>query len=531
MKNKLRILYCLLFTVLLLSCNDDNDKSTDKEITLDHSELYLIPNQQTEVKIKSGNGNYVVRVSNENLITTHVENDIIYITAANVSYNANALLYVTDAGQKTVSIPLYISKEHDLKLDKHDLKLSYSEDGTTQTEEVRVRSGNGHYIAQIISGDIHSVAIDTVGLARYGKFSVTSNGISDEVVTIKVTDAKQKEASVDVFIVNVPTITVDNFDVTLSKNQEQVVLNILTGSGEYKVSVDDPLVARARINNKELIVTALNTGETNVYLTDSNGQKSQAIHVAVSTFANKALNMGDDYFCHTKFSNLSILYPEVSALKQTTWEMNCKIHNYRGLQTFFGLEGKLIVRGKNDDYRDTHPIEIAGLGDKIMLLTKSNFEIGKWMHLALVIDCEQSATLDKYRLFVNGVQQELEIVKEEETHTSVNMTNSSDGNRFVIGRATTQNWRVIKGAVSEARIWSTARTPEQLNANMCEMQDIREEGLLSRWTFDADITTGSIIDVAGHAANADLEISKASESNYNNVTVLQDRFIDTSCIN
>src|SRR5690606_1751186 len=122
---------------------------------------------------------------------------------------------------------------------------------------------------------------------------------------------------------------------------------------------------------------------------------------------------------------------------------------------------RLIVRGKNDDYRDTHPIEIAGLGDRIMLESSSSFPLNEWLHLALVVDCNQSEVSKKYKLFINGKEDPLIVRRNEETHSSIDLTQSNDGNRFVVGRANGQDWRVIRGTVSDVRVWSVARTEAQ----------------------------------------------------------------------
>ena len=77
------------------------------------------------------------------------------------------------------------------------------------------------------------------------------------------------------------------------------------------------------------------------------------------------------------------------------------------------------------------------------------------------------------------------------------MSSSNDENKFEIGIANKQDWRAMRGAISEVRIWKTARTAEQIKSNMCCLNKGVPKGLLARWNFSIGIETDYIQDSSG----------------------------------
>lgn len=523
-----KILLTLLFPLILLfSCND-NDEDKVKELTTDRTEISLLPNENASINIVSGNGDYVVRSSNDKIVKASISGNVININSLNVEQNAHVTIYVLDAKGKTINIDITISRKFELLLDQTEITL-YAGVENQNSKTIRIKSGNSLYKAIILENPDNSISLDTVGLAVYGKFIINANAAG--ISKIKLTDAKAKEVTVDVTVLSPDHIDIDKTDITIIAIQGEDKLNVLSGNGQYKVVFDNPLIARTIIDGDEVTFVAMRNGETSAVVEDAKGQKSEPIRIKVDAPAY-AMRLGTDYFCHTNFGNIASVENSIKECKQVTFEMNCKMLGYRGLQTFMGLEGKLIIRGKNDDYKETHPIQIAGLGDKIIMETANSFKLNQWMHLAFVVDCSQDEVTEKYKLYINGIQETLVVNKQDQTHSSVDLTSSNDGNRFVIGRATTQSWRAMNGIVSEARVWTVARSQQQIKDNMCTFAEVEPaSGLLARWDFTAGIETDYIQDINGGRFQSNLTISNAQNSGYDPITVPANTFVEKGCPN
>jgi len=100
------------------------------------------------------------------------------------------------------------------------------------------------------------------------------------------------------------------------------------------------------------------------------------------------------------------------------------------------------------------------------------FAPGQWYHVAAVIQSDDSGAL-----YVNGT--------EEATFTT--STRPASGGRFTIGQAwsgdTASNF--FGGSVDEVRLWSTARTTEDLRTTLHETVDTIQPGLAAYYRFDA----------------------------------------------
>lgn len=162
-----------------------------------------------------------------------------------------------------------------------------------------------------------------------------------------------------------------------------------------------------------------------------------------------------------------------------------------------GKEGYFILRGGDWENNKGRQIELVGTGDKLKLRTGHGaFELGKWMHIALVVDCskEQNDYSNKYKLYVNGKQ----VAWSDQRKTDINYSEidlcaGNDGGRVTIGKAS-DNRRFLCGSVLEARIWTVCRTVDQLIENAMELKEEHPEGLLARWDFSAGAPVSYIED-------------------------------------
>lgn len=403
----------------------------------------------------------------------------------------------------------------ELTVDQTELVIRHG-----SSKSVNIISGNGTYT--VISSNENVVKAEV----KDRVITITAPTRENEAeALLVVSDQYERRANIHISVKTGTELKLDKHDIRLAAMQAGDTLNILSGNGKYRTEVANPAIIRATVENNRVTITGKRNGTTTFTVKDDKGEISEPVTVTVDG-PLYAMNLGTAYFCYANFKEIGVYDNFIRNCKQVTFEIYCKIDGYRGLQTFMGLEGKLIMRGKYDDYKETHPIEIAGLGDKVMLESTGSFNLNEWMHLALVVDCSQETTAGKYKLYINGVQDELKINKEEQTHTSVDLASSSDGDRFEIGRACGQDFRAMRGIAAEARVWTTARTSTEIQENMHDLKDAQPEGLLARWIFSAGVETNYIQDINGGKYETNLIIAPVAGGGYSPVIVPKDVFVE-----
>ncbi|WP_354357695.1 LamG-like jellyroll fold domain-containing protein [Pedobacter sp. UYP30] len=497
------------------------------ELTLDKSAVFLTPNNSVSVNISTGNGEYTAISSDVKVATASITDNVITIKATSKEDKANAVIVVTDKMFKRQSIDVVISKLFEMTLSKTEASLEVGVPGKNELT-VDINTGNGGYKTELVENSSQFVELNTTKLESHAKLTIKA--IAAGIAKVKITDAKGKEAMVKLTITAPSTLALSKNDVTLSAVQGREDITVTSGNGDYKVSVANSFIAKAYAKGNVITIKGKVNGSTSVVIEDKKGQKA-TVNVKVEGAAF-AMNLSDQYFGYANFNDIAIVDQTIKSLKQVTFEMTCKIDGYRGLQTFMGLEGNLIIRGKNDDFQPTHPLQIVGLGDKITLESTKSFKLNEWMNIALVVDCSKQDISEKYKLYINGVQDALIVSRQEDTHTSINLASSSDGNRFEIGRAFGQDFRAMKGIVSEARVWTVARTAQQIKDNMCALTAETNTGLLSRWNFTAGAETDYIQDSNGGKYETNLIIANAKlGGNYTPVKAPQSVFVSKGCPN
>lgn len=259
-------------------------------------------------------------------------------------------------------------------------------------------------------------------------------------------------------------------------------------------------------------VTGRKAGETSFTLTDAKGQVSQTIHVKIAPEKRWYMNLGKEYAVWTHFAEmtgegLEAVKVETNGfkLKKMTWELVARIDGTNWLQTFMGKEGYFILRGGDWENNKGRQMELVGIDDKLKLRTGHGaFELGKWSHIALVVDCSKGKDdyNEKYKLYVNGKQVKWDDSRKTDMdYSEIDLCAGNDGGRVSIGRAS-DNRCFLDGAILEARIWTVCRTEEQLKANAWELHEQNPEGLLGRWDFSAGAPTSYIED----GTNSDHEL-------------------------
>jgi hypothetical protein len=527
-RNQLLFLVPLLSIQLIMqSCAKKEEDFNVVELTLEKSSVSLTPSSSLSVNITAGNGSYTAVSSNDGVASAKITDNVLTITAVTKEERAHAVIVVTDKMFKRQSIDVEISKLFEMALSMSTANLEVGVPGKSEIT-VNINTGNAGYKTELLENSSQFVAVDNAKLTSHGKFTVKA--VAAGTAKVKVTDAKGKEAIVTLTVTAPTTLAVSKSDVTLAAVQGTEEITVTAGNGDYKVSVANPLIAKAYVKGDVITIKGKINGTTSVVVEDKKGQKATiALKVDGPAFA---MAFSDQYFGYANFTDIAVVDETVKSLKQVTFEMTCKIDGYRGLQTFIGLEGNLLIRGKSDASASTHPLQIVGLGDKISLESTKSFNLNEWMNIALVVDCDQANIADKYKLYINGVQDVLKVVRQEQTHTTVNLASSTDGNRFEIGRAFGQDFRAMKGTVSEARVWTVARTAQQILDNKCGLVAGTNAGLLSRWNCTAGAETGYIQDSNGGKYETNLILANAKlGGNYTQLKVPKSAFVAKGCPN
>lgn len=210
----------------------------------------------------------------------------------------------------------------------------------------------------------------------------------------------------------------------------------------------------------------------------------------------------------------------VKALTQMTLEMKIKPMGFspghNTIQSLMGCEENFLFRFGDAASIDNNVLQLAkaSIGtspdpDKknhYEAVAKDPFDTGQWHHFAAVYDGSW------LRVYLDGVQ----IQGVETQGGTINLSiayNGHDWNdTFAIGRSVGHG-RLFNGLVSEARVWTVARTVQQLQDGVCYV-DPTTPGLLAYWRFNGQIQDdGTVLDETGHGYNATIYGTPIWESN------------------
>ena len=161
------------------------------------------------------------------------------------------------------------------------------------------------------------------------------------------------------------------------------------------------------------------------------------------------------------------------------------------ISTVMGVEEEFLLRF-GDTTIKPNQIQLAGGGFPVT--GKTEFEVDKWYHLAVVFD---GTTI---KLYVNG---ELD-GQVDAPRAPVMLCGDTDKRRFCIGGSL--NSRLLNGYISEARVWKKALTQNEIQNNMCYISPDNYKDLVAYWRFNEG--EGSIIkDWSGNGWDIDKTLS------------------------
>ncbi|MFT3935295.1 MAG: DUF1735 and LamG domain-containing protein [Chitinophagaceae bacterium] len=220
-------------------------------------------------------------------------------------------------------------------------------------------------------------------------------------------------------------------------------------------------------------------------------EASRTVYLIINrTIITQATVVSPNYFTVPSFLTASSL----SSVPKLTMECRVYVNAFQTANPFIssiiGIEENFLLR-MGDVSIANNQLQLAGgliAGKSHPVTSKTYFSTGQWYHVAVVYD---GSTIS---LYVNGVLDNYT----DAGAGGVNLTDSYSGG-FHIGFSA--GGRLLNGNVSEARVWTTALTANQLANNLCYV-DPTSKDLLAYWRFNGTDASGNVPDLTGHGYTA-----------------------------
>lgn len=172
--------------------------------------------------------------------------------------------------------------------------------------------------------------------------------------------------------------------------------------------------------------------------------------------------------------------PSLASVPQVTMEARVKVNKFATaspyISTVIGVEEEFLLRF-GDVTIKPNQIQLAGGGYPVT--GKTEFEVDKWYHLAVVFDGSS------IKLYVNG---ELD-GQVDAPRGPITLCGHTDKRRFCIGSSL--NSRFLDGSISEVRVWKKALTQNEIQNNMCYISSDYYQDMIAYWRFNEG--EGSVI--------------------------------------
>lgn len=201
-------------------------------------------------------------------------------------------------------------------------------------------------------------------------------------------------------------------------------------------------------------------------------------------FINKPLKIRKVAYFEDNY--IRLIFPAGFKFKSFTYEALINLNYIASNMTVMGTEGVMILRIGDPPITPAGCLEVAGQQHYNVTepLVKK-----RWYHVALTFDQPSGKTA----IYVNGE-------KKAGSEWAIQGFDPNSDVGFNIGMLPGFQWgeRPIAGYMSEIRVWSVARTPNQLKQNMLTV-DPKSEGLEVYYKLDGSekIEGGKITDATG----------------------------------
>lgn len=229
-----------------------------------------------------------------------------------------------------------------------------------------------------------------------------------------------------------------------------------------------------------------------------------------SSAITTAINLKNVYVAVPGFDKGSPTADVVNNLSAVTMECIVRVNNFEGnISSVMGVEQYFMMRFGDVNFERQQLQTQTPIGKFPESSKAKNLKAGEWYHVALTWDLPSQTIC----FYVNGELQSISTKHGKSDLTAINLGdkapddefgNGGDFN-FYFGRSYGQSEdisRMLDGELCEARIWSEARTLEQIRATMYKVPDpTNQPTLCAYWKFDEG--SGTVIeDKSGHGNHA-----------------------------
>ena len=391
--------------------------------------LDLFIGETRTVKILTGNGDYRISAPEgyeDHIAVSEISGQTFSVTGL-LETREDIVLTLADKKDKSTAIPVKVSIV-DLTLDSNEAVFAEPD---ASAQYIAIEQGNGGYSFAYRTGDSEPAEESAVVEAVESGNLITLTPKSAGEVTVIVTD--QKGSSEEI------AVTVNPYELKLAGNASSITIEgfantasvaIARGNGGYRLAglTDDnsKYIKSAEIDEHNNIVVEANwLGTTTLTLSDNAG-KTLEIPVTV---APVAAELSSDYCFRMGIREYIESHPDFDHQEKLTFEMVFWPTYSRSLQSFIGLEGVFLLRceGNGDtDLRFEIATNIHKDRDNLSGDTyndprfRSQQRMGndrqgnaQWYHIAIVFDGTQSSTKEAYKMYINGVREELTPASDE----------------------------------------------------------------------------------------------------------------------
>lgn len=240
------------------------------------------------------------------------------------------------------------------------------------------------------------------------------------------------------------------------------------------------------------------------------GSRTMFWLVRRSSAITTAINLKDVYVAVPGFDKGSPTADVVNNLSAVTMECIIRVNNFQSeISSLMGIEQYFMMRIGDANFPNQQLQTQTTFGKFPEASKQKLLQTGRWYHVALTWDIPSQTIC----FYVDGELQSISTAHGKSDLTAINLGdkapddefgNGGDFN-FYFGRSygdSHDRSRMFDGDLCEARIWSVARTQDELRATMYDVPDpANQPGLCAYWKFDEG--TGTIIeDKTGRGNNA-----------------------------
>ena len=279
-----------------------------------------------------------------------------------------------------------------------------------------------------------------------------------------------------------------------------------------KITSDEVSIKFLKLDELEIDATYLCplsiSGAEGVGVMD--GSRTMYYLVRRSSAITTAMNLKNVYVAVPGFDKGSPTADVVNNLSAITMEAIIRVNSFqKEISSIMGIEQYYLMRIGDANFPNQQ-LQVQSTFGKFPEASKQKLLLaGEWYHVALTWDLA-NATIAFY---VNGQLQSISNAHGKSDLTSISLGdkepddefgNGGDHN-FYFGRSYTLSHdlsRQFDGEICEARIWSVARTQEQIYQSMYDIPNpAAEPTLRAYWKFDEG-TGLEVVDRTGHGNNA-----------------------------